>query len=259
MAANLRGTRHRPIPVAINIGKNKVTPNERAQDDYRECIRVLYPSADFFCGEHLFAEHAGFTQPAARQRIGEPAACCGRGDEYPEASSRRRRQTHPGKKIAPDLKDEEIDYMIDTIMNSGVSGIVAANTTVSREGLAHSDAKESGGLSGRPLTFRSMEIIRKVFCPYKGITAHYRRRRNLHGGGRVRQNSRRSQPCGNLHRFNLRRARAAAASEQRAFAAFETRRLHSYFPGGGSGRSLNDAGGAARVPVYPGLPGKYSE
>lgn len=71
-------------------------------------------------------------------------------------------------KIAPDLKDEEIDYMIDTIMNSGVSGIVAANTTVSREGLAHSDAKESGGLSGRPLTFRSMEIIRKVFARTKG-------------------------------------------------------------------------------------------
>lgn len=66
-------------------------------------------------------------------------------------------------KIAPDVTDEELEYMTAAIMDSGVDGIIATNTTISRDGLTHPNAKETGGLSGIPVKERSTEVIRKVY------------------------------------------------------------------------------------------------
>ena len=66
-------------------------------------------------------------------------------------------------KIAPDVSDEELEFMVDTISASGVSGIIATNTTLSRDGLTHSNAKETGGLSGKPLRNRSTEIVSRIY------------------------------------------------------------------------------------------------
>ncbi|GAE07945.1 dihydroorotate dehydrogenase [Paenibacillus sp. JCM 10914] len=66
-------------------------------------------------------------------------------------------------KIAPDVSDEELEFMVDTISASGVSGIIATNTTLSREGLTHGHAKETGGLSGMPLRQRSTEIVSRIY------------------------------------------------------------------------------------------------
>lgn len=168
MARNLREIKRRTIPVAVNIGKNKVTPNERAEEDYRECIRGLYEHGDFFVvnisspntpdlrnlqhGNELKSLLAAVTEEMAAQK-----AKIGASVSKPVLV-----------KIAPDLKDDELDYMIETIVQSGVSGIVATNTTISRDGLTHPNQSETGGLSGRPLTEKSTEIIRKVYERTKG-------------------------------------------------------------------------------------------
>jgi len=71
-------------------------------------------------------------------------------------------------KIAPDNTDEQLAYMAEAIQLSGMSGIIATNTTISRDGLTHANKGETGGMSGRPLTERSTEVIRTVYALTKG-------------------------------------------------------------------------------------------
>jgi dihydroorotate dehydrogenase len=71
-------------------------------------------------------------------------------------------------KIAPDVNDAELEYMIATIAGSRVSGIIATNTTITRDTLTHPNKKETGGLSGMPLRDRSTEIIRQIYKQTEG-------------------------------------------------------------------------------------------
>ncbi|WP_282936695.1 quinone-dependent dihydroorotate dehydrogenase [Paenibacillus sp. RC67] len=167
MAEHLRQTGKRSIPVAVNIGKNKATPNEQAEDDYRLCIRGLYPYGDFFV-----VNISSPNTPDLRNLQ--------HGDDLSRLLAAVRDEMHqqhqkhggPEKpvlvKIAPDLEQEEITYMVGTIMNSGVSGIIASNTTISRAGLTHKNKGETGGLSGKPLTERSTKLIHTIYAATEG-------------------------------------------------------------------------------------------
>ncbi len=165
MAVRLAALQSRPVPIGVNIGKNKITPNEEAHLDYERCIRVLYPHADFFIvnisspntpdlrslqhGEELRRLLSAVTAELANQA----------GSAQPKPVF---------VKIAPDLTDEELGQTVEAIAAAGVSGLIATNTTLSREGLAHDNRSEAGGLSGRPLTFRSTEIVRQVYAQTRG-------------------------------------------------------------------------------------------
>lgn len=154
-----RLTRHK-VPVGVNIGKNKWTPNEQAEDDYRTCIRKLYRHADFFVvnisspntpdlrnlqhGDELRSLLAAVKEELAKQAAGAA-------------------QKPVFVKIAPDLGGNELQYMAETIERSGVSGVIATNTTLSRDGLTHANRGEAGGMSGRPLTQRSTQIVRQLY------------------------------------------------------------------------------------------------
>ncbi|MNJ57993.1 Dihydroorotate dehydrogenase [compost metagenome] len=83
--------------------------------------------------------------------------------ELAEQAARHGAAKHVLVKIAPDVSLTELEYMVQTIMNSGVSGIIATNTTISREGITSQHASETGGLSGKPLKQRSTEIISHVY------------------------------------------------------------------------------------------------
>lgn len=146
MAQRLATLKHRPVPVAVNIGKNKVTPNEDAHKDYEKCISALYPYADFFVvnisspntPDLRKLQHGSELKSlleAVRAEMGVQAT------KYGKAKSVL-------VKIAPDVSDEELEYMTDAIAASGVDGIIATNTTISRTGLTHRNASETGGLSG---------------------------------------------------------------------------------------------------------------
>jgi dihydroorotate dehydrogenase len=167
MAQHLKEAGKHTIPVAVNIGKNKATPNEQAEEDYRACIRGLYEYGDFFVvnisspntpdlrslqhGDDLSRLLAAVRDEMKQQH------CKHGGAEKPVLV-----------KIAPDLQIEEIAYMVQTIQASGVSGIIASNTTISREGLTHMHKGETGGLSGRPLTERSTQLIHTLYAQTRG-------------------------------------------------------------------------------------------
>jgi dihydroorotate dehydrogenase len=160
-AAELATLRERPVPVGINIGKNKTTPNEDAAEDYKDGIQILYPYADYFVinisspntpdlrnlqhGEEL-AKLVSIVQ----QEVKLQAVAYG--------------VTKPVLvKIAPDLTDDELKETVEILVSLKASGIIATNTTVERSGLTHPHSRETGGLSGKPLTEASTEVIRKVY------------------------------------------------------------------------------------------------
>ncbi|WP_322903631.1 quinone-dependent dihydroorotate dehydrogenase [Paenibacillus campi] len=166
MADRLRHLVDHPIPLAINIGKNKVTPNEQAANDYKACISELYTYADFFVVNISSPNTPDLRNLQHGNELKELLA------EVMQEMDAQARNHGIAKsvlvKIAPDVSDAELEYMVETIRQSGAAGIIATNTTLSRDGLTHDSAGETGGLSGRPLTERSTEIISRVYRQTEG-------------------------------------------------------------------------------------------
>ena len=167
MVENLQKVHNRKIPIAVNIGKNKITPNEQAAEDYQECIRQLYPYGDFF----VVNISSPNTPDLRNLQHGEELTTL-LSAVMEEMNRQQTRYQDAGKpvlvKIAPDLNELELETIIETIMNSGVQGVIATNTTLSREGLTDRLAAETGGLSGKPLKNRSTEVIRQIYKHTKG-------------------------------------------------------------------------------------------
>ncbi|MBD2865432.1 quinone-dependent dihydroorotate dehydrogenase [Paenibacillus oceani] len=162
MAAHLRQAGAQRIPVAVNIGKNKDTPNELAEEDYRICVRELYPYGDFFVVNISSPNTPGLRNLQHGAELRSLVAAVK--DEMQQQSAAKKLPLKPVfVKIAPDVTGTELEYMVETLAASGISGVIATNTTIGREGLTHPHAKETGGLSGRPLTSKSTEVIRTVY------------------------------------------------------------------------------------------------
>ncbi len=161
MAERLQALKARSIPVAVNIGKNKSTPNEEAFRDYEKCISALYEHADFF----VVNISSPNTPDLRKLQHGDELAALLTAviHRMAEEAERHGKSKAVLVKIAPDVSFDELEYMVDTIQNSGVSGLIATNTTLSRDGIKHKNAKETGGLSGKPLGVRSTEIISRVY------------------------------------------------------------------------------------------------
>jgi dihydroorotate dehydrogenase len=143
-------------PVGVNVGKNKVTPNEDAVSDYLACIDRLHPFADY-----LVVNISSPNTPGLRQ-LQEADAL----DRLLRACVARLAERAPGKpllvKLAPDLAPEALDEAVDVAIAAGVSGIIATNTTLSRAGVeGHPRAKEQGGLSGAPLERLATSVVRR--------------------------------------------------------------------------------------------------
>lgn len=167
MAERLSKLPRRRIPLAVNIGKNKLTPNENAADDYRACVRKLFPYGDFF----VVNISSPNTPDLRALQHGDDLRLLldAVKDEMEKQAERHGELSKPILvKIAPDNTEEQLSYMAEAIQLSGMSGIIATNTTISRDGLTHKNAGETGGLSGRPLTYRSTEIIRSLYKITKG-------------------------------------------------------------------------------------------
>ncbi|MCL6604316.1 MAG: quinone-dependent dihydroorotate dehydrogenase [Paenibacillus sp.] len=166
MAQRLKKIKKRPIPIAVNIGRNKATGNEAAHEDYRQCIRTLYPYGDFFV---VNISSPNTPDLRSLQHGSELSFLL---TQVKEEMELQRQATGISKsllvKIAPDVSASELEYMVHTLTETGMDGIIATNTTVSREGLNHSSAGETGGLSGKPLRDRSTEIIRSIYRQTEG-------------------------------------------------------------------------------------------
>lgn len=168
LARRLRAARDRgvvPVPVGVSIGKNKATPVERAVDDYLTCVDALDGLADYLAVNVSSPNTPGLRTLQDAAPLGELlAATVARTRELATAASRG--QAVPVLvKLAPDLTDEALDQALQVALAAGVRGIVATNTTLSREGVAAADrsvAQEAGGLSGAPLARRAREVVARI-------------------------------------------------------------------------------------------------
>jgi dihydroorotate dehydrogenase len=150
------------LVLGVNIGKNKSTPNERAVDDYLACLEILQPVADYITVNVSSPNTPGLrelqTADVMRDLLG---AVKGRARELDAAGERR---VPIVAKIAPDLSDAALEALADVLVEAGIDGVVATNTTIDRSGVVgHRFADEAGGLSGRPLAPRSQHVVR-VLC-----------------------------------------------------------------------------------------------
>jgi dihydroorotate dehydrogenase len=153
-----------PIPLGVSIGKSKLTPIEAAVDDYTASFRALFDRADYFAVNVSSPNTPGLRALQDRAQLDALLAALAR--ENAELARRRSLPPRPILvKIAPDLAEPAIAELLGVCADHGVAGIVAVNTTVSRDGLAGASpaiAAEAGGLSGRPLAARAREVVRFV-------------------------------------------------------------------------------------------------
>ncbi|MPZ85030.1 MAG: quinone-dependent dihydroorotate dehydrogenase [Actinophytocola sp.] len=152
LAERLRRLGPPPVPVGVSIGKSKVTPIEDAVEDYLASLRVLHPYADYF------AVNVSSPNTPGLRGLQDRAAL--------DALLGELRTAAEGKplllKIAPDLTWDAVEDVLAVCHAHGVAGLIATNTTLARDGLAPEDAavaEQAGGLSGRPLTARALEVV----------------------------------------------------------------------------------------------------
>jgi dihydroorotate dehydrogenase len=157
----------RRIPVAVNIGKNKTTSQETAHEDYRACIRALYAEADFFVVNISSPNTPGLRNLQHGDELNQLLQAV-----QQEMQLQHMKEQGKAKpivvKLSPDLQDDELQSAVHSIVNNKISGIVATNTTLSRDGLQHQNKDEQGGLSGKPITHKSTEMIRKIYQMTEG-------------------------------------------------------------------------------------------
>jgi dihydroorotate dehydrogenase len=149
------------IPIGGNIGKNKSTPNVNAVDDYEKCFRALYDVVNYFVVNVSSPNTPGLRALQEKEPLKQLLLHL---QKINRDLSTGKKNKPVFLKIAPDLTNEQLDEIIEVVNESGIDGIVATNTTVSRENLKTSrvtvDAMGNGGLSGKPLSRRSTEVIR---------------------------------------------------------------------------------------------------
>lgn len=159
-AERLRHRQKRFLIVGGNIGKNKDTPAHRAPEDYARCARMMHGVVDYFTINVSSPNTPGLRHLQDREALSDILA------SVAEAQHQAGDPRPVFVKIAPDLSNNAIEELTALALEMKVAGLVATNTTISREGL-HTDpalvAKlGSGGISGAPLKSRSTEIVRLI-------------------------------------------------------------------------------------------------
>mgnify|MGYP001826755631 CR=1 FL=1 len=162
----LAGWHPNGLILGINLGVNKDTPLEQAADDYRQLIYAFASLANYLVINISSPNTVGLRRLQAKEILDELLSdlnqvrvnqCSVLGRPVPLLV-----------KLAPDLTDLELDDALDIIQSRQIDGVIATNTTVSRQGVNSIDARESGGLSGAPLRNLSTEMVRKIFQRTQG-------------------------------------------------------------------------------------------
>lgn len=164
------GESERRYIIGGNIGKNKVTPNENAIDDYVDCFEKLFDYVDYFVVNVSSPNTPGLRALQEKEPLKKilnklmelnGKLPLGRGAAKPLLL-----------KIAPDLTNEQLDDIIEIVRETKIDGVVATNTTISRSGLKTNasilNTIGAGGLSGKPLTKRSTEVVKYLHERLKG-------------------------------------------------------------------------------------------
>ncbi|HEY1387999.1 MAG TPA: quinone-dependent dihydroorotate dehydrogenase [Ktedonobacterales bacterium] len=150
------------VPLGISLGKSKATPLEDAVADYLASLDRLYPWADYFAVNVSSPNTPGLRTLQERDRLDALlAALLARLRERAEGGNERMKPLLV--KVAPDLDEAALDELVEVCLARGASGLIAVNTTISREGLSAAVPAalrdEAGGLSGRPLHARAVAVV----------------------------------------------------------------------------------------------------
>lgn len=144
------------IVVGVNLGKNKDTPLEEAASDYITLMETFAPLADYLAINISSPNTVGLRRLQGREML----------ENLLGRIKRSRITNHLSTpilvKLAPDLSDDELEDAVGVILDCGMDGIIATNTTLEREGLESKGRTESGGLSGSPLRVRSEAMLEKI-------------------------------------------------------------------------------------------------
>jgi dihydroorotate dehydrogenase len=157
VADHLQGQRPPGLVLGVNLGKNKDTPLELAWQDYEQLIDIFAPLADYLVVNVSSPNTVGLRKLQARHNL-----------EALLAHVARRRDAFAGKrvpvlvKLSPDLSDGELEDALQALLGAGMDGVIATNTTINRPHLGSPYGRESGGLSGAPLTTLSARFVREI-------------------------------------------------------------------------------------------------
>jgi len=150
-------SQHQVQPVlGVNIGKNKDVPNENAAQDYLFLLEKFSPLADYLAVNVSSPNTVGLRRLQARDYLENLLG---------QLESSRRNHPTPRPilvKLAPDLSDPELDDALEAITRTGMDGVIATNTTTSRDGLTSPLRNEMGGLSGAPVTLKSRKMVAEI-------------------------------------------------------------------------------------------------
>src|SRR6478609_3168890 len=145
------------VIIGGNIGKNKVTPNDKAFEDYNYCFEALYPYVDYFVVNVSSPNTPGLRELQEKEPLKKLL------NQVKALSDAKEKPKPVLLKIAPDLTQTQLDDIIEILKETKTDGVIATNTTISREGLQTSkeevDKIGMGGLSGKPVAQKSTEVI----------------------------------------------------------------------------------------------------
>jgi len=148
------------VVIGGNIGKNKNTPNDQALNDYEICFEKLYPHVDYFVLNVSSPNTPGLRSLQDKEPLTQLLS------HIVDLRKAKLQYKPVLLKIAPDLNFEQIDDVLDILKEVKIDGIIATNTTISRDNLKtnHKDIENigNGGLSGLPLQQRALEVVRYI-------------------------------------------------------------------------------------------------
>jgi dihydroorotate dehydrogenase len=148
------------VVVGVNIGKGLSTPIEEAAGDYLSLMRSFYTLADYLAINVSSPNTIGLRRLQARDHLKKLLTSVL--DERRSLSTSTGRQVPVLIKLAPDLEDDELEDAMGVIQMTGMDGVIATNTTISREGLGSRNQAQTGGLSGKPLFEKAVAIVSKI-------------------------------------------------------------------------------------------------
>lgn len=157
-AAERLKNRKSNIIIGGNIGKNKITPNEEAVGDYEKCFETLFDFVDYFVVNVSSPNTPGLRALQDKEPLTKLLL------RVKELNAQKKNPKAILLKIAPDLTNEQLDDIILIVKETKIDGVIATNTTISRANLQTPDSRlqacGAGGLSGKPLTKRSAEVVK---------------------------------------------------------------------------------------------------
>jgi len=165
----LRRLRHgqpRGIVLGINIGKGIDTPLDQAAGDYVRLMRAFHPYADYLAVNVSSPNTVGLRRLQARRSLEDLLAALKAERERLQAEGDRHLPVLV--KLAPDLSSEELEEAVEAIQGAGMDGIIATNTTLARSGLGSIHREQAGGLSGKPLYLRALEVVEQIHAKTQG-------------------------------------------------------------------------------------------